>query len=88
MRGTSWATIASRRAAVVTTWEVSSSGSDASSGMPGEVHDGVEPLLGEDRLDGVGVGAVGLVPGEGRAVGRRDQVEADHVVAGGRPGRW
>ena len=34
MRGTRWATIASSSAAVVTTCEVSSSGSDASSGTP------------------------------------------------------
>src|SRR5688500_4104991 len=34
MRGTRWATIASRSAAVVMTWEVSSSGSDTSPGTP------------------------------------------------------
>jgi hypothetical protein len=50
-------------------------------GDPGQVHDGVQPLRGEDRLDGVGVGAVDLVPREGGAVGWGDQVEPDHLVA-------
>ena len=47
----------------------------------GEVDDRVEALLGEDRGDRVGVGAVGLVPGERRALGRRHQVEPDDLVA-------
>ena len=84
MRGTRWATIASSSAAVVTTCEVSSSGSDSLLGQPGEVHDRVEPL----RWTAANTAATASASAQSascqaqrRALGRRHQVEPDDVVA-------
>ena len=91
MRGTRWATIASSSAAVVTTCEVSSSGSEASSGTPARCTT-ASSLPPVDRAANTAATASASAQsascqGSSRALGRRHQVEPDDVVARARPGR-